>query len=124
MARRTIKPSVLTRRRARLYMPNTAVIQRAALADDGEGGQTETWSAVAGGTVDARIDPLSGSGDRIEIEALKESTLQPYRLSLEWGAPLQDGDRVVINSETYEVLSLDTSHDGGVAVRAVISRSR
>lgn len=70
-------------------------LERAAYADDGAGGQVETWSEV--GTVFGRIEPLEarsvfGAGQTIETTTHRV-TLR-FRSGLTSGMRMRRGDRV------------------------------
>lgn len=120
-----ITAALLTQMRAQvdLLLPDTGVIQSVSNASDGAGGVTPTWSAVSGGTVVCRIDPIK-TRDTIDTITGAETTTIMHQLTMTHDAPLNENNRVVINSKTYEVIQLSTTHSNNVSVRAVIAEVR
>lgn len=102
-------------------LPDTAVIQSKSLASDGAGGWNETWSAVTGGTVSCRMDPLR-LREAIRLVGEQERLRELYQLTTPHDAPLDVDYRVVVGGETYSVIQLDTDHSWNVSVRAVVAK--
>lgn len=87
------------------FLPGTAVIQSKTATSDGQGGQTWTYAARTGGTVDARLaaeNTQPGSG---EI-ASRSAAVTPWILTIPADTTITNTDRVVFDSDTYEVLSV------------------
>jgi hypothetical protein len=91
----------LTVMRADLYttLPDVGWIELLSTASDGEGGVTESWSAVswtpartgvAGTVVPYRLDPLDRRS-QIEMAASAEAREIFYYLVTEWDAPISAG---------------------------------
>jgi head-tail adaptor len=115
----------LARMRAQLNarLPGTAVIQQAIRTPDGAGGWSETWTAVTGGTVACRLDPIGVGTVRETSIALRETLVVRYRLTVPYDAPLAADFRVVINGKTYEIVQLDDQHSQRVSRRAVVAEA-
>lgn len=102
-------------------LPGTAVIQAVTRTSDGAGGWSESWAAVAGGTVACRLDPLGRSLSKTEVQLLRESMTIAFQLTVPHDAPVATDCRVVIGGTTYEVLSLDVYHSERVSRRAIVA---
>lgn len=107
---------------ARLF--DTAVIHAVGKVSDGAGAFTETWSAVVGGTVLCRVDPLGQNATGSRVVASREALEVSYRLTLPYDAPIAQNNRVVVNGKTYEVVSLAVDHSMNVSKRAIITEIR
>lgn len=105
-------------------LPDTAVIQSVALVSDGGGAFTETWSAVVGGTVLCRLDPLGQQSTENGVIASREALTVTYRLTVPHDAPIEPNCRVVINGDTYEVVQLSIDHSWNVSKRAIVAEVR
>lgn len=101
-------------------LPGTAIIQSKSRASDGAGGGSATWAAVTGGTVAARLDPMTRQGGGAEEYALREAGVNIYQLTLPYNAPLAMDNRVQMGGINYEVRSVDTGKDWAVSLRAVV----
>lgn len=98
-------------------------IQRASLASDGAGGQTQTWGAVSGAPARAWVAPLSGS-EQYRFDRMEANI--SMKLITRYSTTIQERDRVVIRSRNYNVRFiknvdfedkwLEVYVDGGVAV--------
>ena len=72
-------------------------------------------------TVACRIDPMSNRvGEPYAGE--REAARTYFILTLPYDTTINDGDRVTINSEDYEVLTLHKQHSYRLMVRAVVFR--
>lgn len=103
-------------------LPGTVVIQSVTEVSDGAGGWTEAWAAVAGGTVSARVDPVT-QRQAIELNIAQEQIEDLRQLTVSWDAPLGEGERVLYESEAWEIVSRVADHSWNVSRRAVIMRS-
>lgn len=104
-------------------MPDTAVIHSVARTPDAAGGWTEGWSAVDGGTVVCRLDPL-GERRGVDVVTRRETLRQVYHLTLPHNAPIAADHRVLINGVTYDVVELSDAHSWNVTRRAVVAAVR
>lgn len=81
-------------------LPGTAVIQTAVRASDGQGGQS--WTYAASGTVSARLSPESLRSDEA-IVGSRTAEVSPWILTVPQATTIDEDDRVVYDSVTYEV---------------------
>lgn len=88
-------------------LPGTAIIQDVTITNT-KGVVSETWAAVANGTVACRLDPMQLQG--AELAGAAETLQFDYRLILPYDAPITTTSRVVIDSTTYEVRSLTNAN--------------
>jgi len=105
-------------------LPDTGVIQAVTLASDGAGGWSESWAAVAGGTVECRLDPLRLSNVQTGVIAGQESLTLRYQATVPYDAPLAANRRLVVNERTYEVVQLSDEHSWHFVKRAIVSEVR
>lgn len=107
-------------------LPGTAVIQSLTTGHDSGGAATETWTAVTGGTVACRLDPVGQSTSaEVELNFGKETLNVLQQLTVPHDAPLNEHNRVVINSdETWEIIQLSVDHTPAwnVSKRAIVNR--
>lgn len=80
----------------------TAAIQRNAPANDGQGGQTESWSTV--GTVACSVIPRNGQA---KLEGERPVSVTLWTIYLPYGTAITAKDRLVVGSATYEITDLD-----------------
>ena len=83
------------------YLPGTAVVHAATKTADAQGGYE--WVYAASSTVDARIAPDSGSEEAV---GGRLAEVQQYTLTVPNTTTIDEDDRVVYNSETYEVVAV------------------
>lgn len=88
--------------------PGTAVIQRATLASDGMGGQTETWAAI--GTVTARLMPVSPT-QREFVTGSQITTVAKWYVTVPGTATVLASDRIVIGTRLFEVTFVPNNQD-------------
>lgn len=98
------------------FLPGTAVIQAKTATSDGQGGQTWTYAARAGGTVDARLAAENTQPRSGEI-ASRSATATSWVLTIPAATTITNTDRVVFDSVTYEVLSIMTRTPEEIARR-------
>lgn len=85
-----------------LTLAGTAVIHTATQTSDGQGGSVHTYAAS--GTVDCHLSPenqRSLDAERLIGGRLAEIT--PFILTVPSGTSIDEDDRVVVSSVTYEV---------------------
>lgn len=85
-----------------LVLDQTATIQRNTPANDGQGGQTESWASV--GTVACHVLPRSGQ-TLLEGERPVSATL--WTILLPVGTAITAKDRLVVDGATYEISASD-----------------
>jgi hypothetical protein len=105
-----------------ITLVGTAIILRATTSTAGTafGIHDQTWGTAAAG-VPCRIDPYNKMDSRGMV-ADRESLANAYRLTVKWDADLRDGDRVVVLSDTYELVQIHDDHDYRAVRRAVVSK--
>lgn len=118
-----ISTAQLTKMRSQVeeLLPDTCVIQSSTNALDASGYPTETYTAVSGGTVACRVDPLNLRGGQLAIFSERETTRIMYQFTTEYDAPLLTNYRIVTGGNTYEVIQVDVSHSWNVSKRAIIA---
>ena len=104
-------------------LPDTAVISAPAWVSDGAGGGSQTYTAVAGGTVACRLDPLPKLQMAQEVAGGEILTVK-YILTVPYGAPLAVDYRVTTGGSTYEMVHLDIDHSWRVSRRAIVAAVR
>lgn len=93
-------------------LAGTAVIGRYISTSDGEGGETRNY--VNFGTAACHVSPISG--DEAQIAAGVASEAQ-WVITLPAGTDLDERDRVVIDTVTYEVDAVRTPRTWELACR-------
>jgi hypothetical protein len=101
-----------------LALTDTATIIAGTVASDSGGGVTSTWAPT--GTVDCRIDPLSGANSRITGGAIDERST--HVVTVPTGSTVSVTNRVAIaNRGTYEVTAVRDRTDQLTQVFEVIA---
>lgn len=103
-------------------LPDTCVIQSPTNSTDSSGYPTQGYSAVSGGTVACRLDPLNLRGGQVEIYQSRETTRIMYQFTTEYDAPLLTDYQIVTGGNTYQVIQVDVSHSWNVSKRAIIAK--
>jgi SPP1 family predicted phage head-tail adaptor len=99
-------------------MPDTVDIQRKTLTADKQGGYTEEWGNAYEG-VPARLAAMSGA----ETTAAARQDLQPTAtLTINYSQSIEQTDRVVHSSGTYEVQFIDAGQSWASAKRCQVRR--
>ena len=97
-------------------MPDECNILEITQTSDGQGGFTDAWGTVTGGTeLACRVDSVNAR------ENVSGGALQPYHsfvLTLPHGTTITESNRVEVNSETFTVTSVDSSKSWSGCVRA------
>lgn len=105
------------------YLPGTgAIIQAFGPVSDGEGGFTENWTPVSGGTVNYRIDPAMYG--QLEMLALAEGVKVEYSIILPYNAPITVGNRIVIGGTAYNVRIMQPNISNIAFVKALVQRDQ
>lgn len=92
---------VQMRHTADTYLAGTAVIHTATKTADGQGGYT--WTYAATGTVDARLSPEDQRSGGEPIVGSRVAEVAPWILTVPASTSIDEDDRVVYNTVTYEV---------------------
>lgn len=99
------------------YLPDTVTIQRVTISMTTGGGWTESWATLT--TTCGRLgrqntQPREGeSGGKLKVEQL-------YDLTLPHDTTIEEDDRVVIDSRTYEINKI-TRPTNKTALRCIVS---
>lgn len=101
-------------------LPDTCTIQRASITTNSAGHSAQTWAASSSG-VACRIDPYQRQ-DSTGMVGQQEKQRAWYRLTVPYDTDLQDGDRIIYSSDTYEVIQLHDDHSLRAVRRAVIAK--
>jgi len=102
------------------YLAGTAIIQSYSSTADGAGGATDTYTAAA--TVTARIAPMRQlSGE--QALAGRVAYVQQYQLTVPNTTTIDEKDRVVFNSVTYEVAEVNSRVPWDLDVRAAVTEA-
>lgn len=102
-------------------LPDTCVIQRASAG-------TSTYyfanegTASAVGTVACRLDPFNQM-DSAGMVAGREANRATWRLTLAYDADISDGDQVVVNGHTFQVMQLHDVHSDHAVRRALLVKA-
>lgn len=91
---------VQMRHTADAYLAGTAVIHTATKTSDGQGGYT--WAYAASGTVAARLSPEQLRGGENAVGS-RVAEVAPWILTVPASTSIDEDDRVVYNTVTYEV---------------------
>jgi hypothetical protein len=100
-------------------LPDVAIIQTVARVSDGAGGWAETWTAVTGGTVACRVDPLKR--DAIDYTAKREALIRKWQVTLPYNAPIVPEARLLIGGVTYDVTVIHDNHSDNVSRRCEVA---
>ena len=106
------------RSEARLAMPDTVSIQRMAQTADGQGGFTTEWSNVYQ-NIPAR---LTATGSAESLTAGRINSQPNFMLTVASDQSIEETDRVVHLSDTYEVQSVDGEKSWKLTIRCQMRR--
>lgn len=81
-------------------MRTACEFQRKTRTDDGAGGWSESWTAIAGAPTRCAFTSLSGS-ERMQAQRIEAPTRN--RVACRYFAGLAEGDRIVIAGRAYEI---------------------
>jgi hypothetical protein len=99
---------------------STCRIERATEGTSSSGIVSQSWgTAVA--SARCRIDPMNLRTNE-GVVAEREASRARFRASFEWNVDIQEGDRVIFDSETFELIELHSIHSDRVATRAVLAK--
>jgi SPP1 family predicted phage head-tail adaptor len=101
------------------YLPDTCTIQTKTSASDGMGGWTDTWSNTYT-SVSCRLAPMSPGDESLQAEQLAMGT--GWVLTIAHNQVIAETNRVVHDSETYEVVGMEDTHSNRTAKRIYLRR--
>lgn len=102
-------------------MGGTVIIQEATITNTA-GKVTETWTAVTGGTVAGRLDPIKRNAAPEQV-AGAEGLVVEYQVTIPYDAPdLEVGRRVVYEGVAYEIRKAWNGHTWRGRKYALVSR--
>jgi head-tail adaptor len=98
-------------------LPDSVGIYTRSETVDSAGNVIPTMTLAS--TVAGRLDP-DNSQNEVAMEAGQEYLGKPYILTLPYDASIVKNAQVVINSKTYEVISIHDAHSWRVSVRCKV----
>jgi len=105
---------------AEAYLPDTCTIQTATESRTAIGGFTETFANTYT-SVACRLAPIrTDQGERLEGHQI--AALGRWILTLHHDQVIAEGDRVIHDSETYEVAHIEDTHSNRTARRVYLRR--
>lgn len=99
-------------------LAGTAVVSRYMSVSDGQGGQTNSYSAF--GTVSGHVSPLSGSEAEIASRIAENSR---WVITLPASCDVDEKDQVEIGGETFEVDTVRAPRTWQLATRVYAHRT-
>ncbi len=102
------------------YFPDTATLQTAAATTDGMGGFTLVWSNTYT-NVACRLSPLVSARSE-EVEGDQVTAFSRWVLSVAHNQTINEEMRVVHDSQTFEIESLEDTHSNRTAIRAYLRK--
>jgi head-tail adaptor len=113
---------VLTRIRAAVntLLPTTAIITAVTETSDGQGGFTDAWLPITGGTVSCRIDPVKGQ------KTTAGAALVPFYTHIctfAYDTTISAANRIVVGSATYIPVSPDDGKSWNACKRVYIEKA-
>ena len=101
-------------------LPDTVIISRSTQTSDGMGGVNDTWANV--GTVAARVSPSSNASSRVEqIVGGEFLAAIPWVVTMPAGTNVNERDRLIYKTQTFEIHRTDTPRSYPTGVRAFCS---
>lgn len=98
-------------------LPDTMDIQRTTSGSDAAGYPSESLATVAS-SVACRIDPVQREG--ILEAGEREAMRVDYQLTCTHGTDLRNGDQVIVNGATLEVVSVGKQLSSALVLRAMV----
>jgi len=105
---------------AELLLPSTCTILELTTTPDDMGGYTQSWG-TAGTAISCRLDAMSATM-RAHAEADQFTVHSGWVLFVPYDQAIATGNRVVISSDTYNVMGVDDDHDWRALRRAFLDR--
>jgi hypothetical protein len=101
-------------------LPDTCTIQRATSGHNTIGEGTLAWSTV-GTAIACRVRPANRITDLTEMGG-QQTAVANWMATLAHNQDVQDGDRLIMGSDTYEVLNSQRDESWVTAVRCEMRR--
>ncbi len=102
---------------------DTCTILRASLAAVDAYGDVVPSAGTAGTGIACRLDPFSRRSDSSGLIAGREANTTYLILTLPWDATIDNGDQVLMNGETMDVMQLFDNHSDRAVRRAVLAKA-
>jgi hypothetical protein len=103
-------------------LPDTCTILRPSTSVDSHYFADESSAGTIGTAVACRLDPFTQRNDASGMVAAREANRAYFMLTLPWNATIDDGDRVVTNGETLQVLQLFNVHSLRLVTRVLCAK--
>jgi len=101
------------------YLPDTCTIQTLTETTGAMGGTSQTWANTYT-NVACRVDPVTGQGEAVIAFALEGKAL--WRLNIPYDQAIDIEDRIIHDSVTYEVASVEDTQSYRTIRRATLVR--
>jgi len=102
-------------------LTDTCIIHRAPTPTPNAFGDAET-TFVVNGTIICRLDPFPKQRDVLDLGVDRQADRVWHILSVEWNADILESDRIVVATETHEIIRLFFSNTDRVSRRALVAR--
>ena len=103
------------------YLPDTCTIQTGSNTRTTDGGFTTAFSNTYT-SVPCRLAPLQ-AGQMERLEGDQQTAVTRWVLTIAYDQAIAEGNRVVHDSETYEIEHLEDTHSNRTARRAYLRRA-
>jgi len=113
----------LTQLRADLVetLVSTCRIERPTAGVDGDGLTSESWGTAAASAL-CRIDPERRRTENTGVVAGREASRAYFVGTFAWDADIAEGDRVIFEGTTLELLELHDIHSDRAVTRARLAK--
>jgi len=101
-------------------LTDTCEIQRATESVSSAGIVSQTWAAIKDEAL-CRIDPETRR-DNQGVIAGREASRARFQATFEWDEDIIEGDRVIYEGETLELIELHGIHSARIVTRAVLAK--
>lgn len=101
------------------FLPDTCTISRVTRTKTAAGSYSEAWANLAT-DVACRLDSLSEAAEAQIAGA--SGTVAEFALAVAWNQDITEKDRVVLNTNTYEVVAVKSSQSWLVHRRCLVKR--
>lgn len=117
----TTKELAQLRTEALDLLPDTCRIERATVANT-YGATAETWGTAVASAA-CRFDPDQSRKEE-NVVSDREAMVTRYQLTLPYNTDIRDGDRIVYNGGTYQIIELHEQHSLNMFRRARVGQIR